>query len=393
MNNTLTLTEIEELKVYLKEIRDASKEGTPTEETLQKIHNKYSAVIFKALNVTLTSQHIEGEEENETENGLTLPELLQKVVDTVESAEMTADGQTSAIQRVIKLRPVEEIDFPLDKINRHMWSFAPDANGQYTFNFNTAPRGKEPVPVYYSLDFDSLEDISIVKTLTNYDRRVYTAIGGLYKAGYTIMTIQQIYNAMGCSGHAGPLDRNKIYSAITKMNGAHIKLDNKEEVDAKYNYKHFAYDGSLLPMERISAIVNGQVSDSVIRPFREPPVISLARSRKQLTTIDRKLLQTPVSQTEEALAIEHYMITEIEGMKAGRRKTKMLYATICECSNITSPKQISRAQIKIKKILDYWTKIGYIAGYLFIDKAGNPEEKNPDGVIISINKKGIEKKN
>ena len=372
-NSTLSSAEIEELKDYLQEIAEASRKCEPTEETLQAINNRHATVIFKALSTIFSMQQLGY---NEIESNITLHGLLQQIVDNEEGEpQVEVDGLPS-IQRY-KLRPVEEVDFPLDKINRHIWSFQPDADGQYTFNFNMAPKDKAPVPIYYSLDFDSLEDVSIVKTLNNFDRRVYTAVGGLFKAGYPVITLQQIYSAMGGIGRASQKHRDKINDSITKMNSAHIKIDNMEEVNAEYKYERFSYDGSLLPMERISAILNGQLSESAIRAFREPPVISLARSRKQLTTIDVKLLQTPMNQTDENLSLEHYMITEIEGMKTGRRSKKMLYKTICVGANITSPKQIYRAPEKIKKVLDYWIKCGYISGY----------EDDKDGIIIILNKK------
>ena len=76
----------------------------------------------------------------------------------------------------------------------------------------------------------------------------------------------------------------------------------------KYKYNHFRYDAALLPLERMQAIVNGQTVDSAFHLFREPPLITFAKERKQVTTIERKVLQTPISKTNQNLLIEDYLL-------------------------------------------------------------------------------------
>ena len=45
------------------------------------------------------------------------------------------------------------------------------------------------------------------------------------------------------------------------MSGAKILLDNAKEAAALNNIMHFQYDGSLLPIERRTAIINGKLSE------------------------------------------------------------------------------------------------------------------------------------
>jgi hypothetical protein len=127
-------------------------------------------------------------------------------------------------------------------------------------------------------------------------------------------------------------------------------------------------------MERISAIVNGQTTDSAIHLFREPPLISFARERKQITTVSRKLLESPLSQTDSNLQIEDYLIEQISHIKSpkSKLKNKLLFETIFEKCNIKTPNQRARARETITKLLDHYKKHNFIKDY----------KKSPDGITI-----------
>lgn len=279
---------------------------------------------------------------------------------------------------------IEKIDYPTDKINNNVWEkfLYIDKNGQLTFDttfeqgFNTAKKNRKEAIVYYSINFEELKDAAITKALTSYDKRVYIAIGALYNAGYKVITIQQIYSAMGNIGRPSDTDYRKINESITKMNTAHIFLHNTHEIQVHKKQKSFVYDGSLLPMERMQTVVNGKVTstDGGIHLFREPPLISFARGRKQITTIKRCLLESPLSQTAENLTLEDYLIENIAYIKhnKGKVENKMLYDTIFDKCSIKDKVKRHRAKDKVIKYLDHCVKCTYITKYT----------KEADGVVI-----------
>lgn len=285
-------------------------------------------------------------------------------------------GFTSAIVPKVPAHRLTKIDFPIDKVNNNVWQMLEDTNGQLMLKIDTAPKKRwskkgVPVEVLYSLDFSSLENVSITRKLEPYDKRVYLAIAAIFNDGYDIMSIQQIYNAMGYTGRMSATDIKKINAAITKMNGAHIYIDNIAEHTA-LKYDHFKYDGDLLPMERIQAIINGQAVEAAIHIFREPPMVSFARDRKQITTLDIRLLDTPLSKTNANIQLEDYLLEQIAHMKKGTIRNKMLYETIYQKTGITQKKQKQRAPEKITRLLDHYIACGHIKGY---DDTG-------DGVVI-----------
>lgn len=272
---------------------------------------------------------------------------------------------------------LEKLDFPLDKVNSNVWKLIEtDAKGQLALSFGVEKRGsRKPLDIMYSIDFAGLEDLPIVKKLTAYDKRVYGALAGIYNNGDDITTCQEIYNNMGYTGTAGGSDLNKIDESITKMSRTWLYLNNESEA-AEYDYPKFVYDASLLPMERVTAYSanNGQIIDSAIHLFREPPLMTFARERKQFTTITLKLLNGPLNKTAANLELEDYLIEQIARIKTGNRNKKMLYKTIYENTHITEKKQRQRAPAKIKKLLTHYKECNYI----------NDFKITKDGVTIDV---------
>ena len=195
-----------------------------------------------------------------------------------------------------------------------------------------------------------------------FDKRVYIAVSALYNAGNEVITLSQIYYAMGNTGKPSPNQIKKIDDAVTKMYKANILLDNTQEARAlKGKYPLFRYDGHLLPIERITAIINGQVTESAIHIFREPPLMTFAKEREQVTTVNVTLLQSPVSKTDANLQIDDYLIERISKVKNGKGNTgRILYKTLYERARITTTKQKQRAPEKIEKYLTYYQEQGFI---------------------------------
>lgn len=234
-------------------------------------------------------------------------------------------------EKLIKVvtRKIDSLDYPIDKVNSNIWGLLGEMpkNGQIALHMEK--RGsKTPVLTLYSIDFSKVEELieasggKITRKLSQYDKRVCTAAASLYNSGQSVFSFTRLYEAMGNTGRPGKSDFDKLEAAIKKLEGAIIMLDNKAEVDAGYKYPKFKYYGSLMPLEFVKAEIDGVTVDAAIRLFREPPVISFARQRKQFTTVALKMLQSPVSKTENTLAIEDYLIEYISRAKDERKSCK-----------------------------------------------------------------------
>ena len=262
---------------------------------------------------------------------------------------------------------VSSIEFPLDKLNSNIWRTAPDQiDGQIALEVEMGKKGEGAI-VYYSIDFEALEnDLQISKRLEPYDKRVYMAVNAIYNSRegkVDRMSITQIYNAMGYEGRPAASDIEKINNSITKMAKAHVTVDNLDEATKHKRQPRFRYDAPLLPCERIQGYVNGQLAESILHIFREPPVMSFAKAHGQLTTIKPALLQSPISKTRSNILLEDYLIDRIAKIKNGTSPAKILLSTVYENTEITTVKQKQRAPEKIEKILDHFRSQGFIKSY------------------------------
>lgn len=292
--------------------------------------------------------------------------------------DLQAFGQTAQSLTVTK-RGAGKLEFPLDKINANIWNRLNEADksGQLTLTFAAEKRGsKKEANIIYSINFDELEKagLSTVKRLTAFDKRVYIASNALYNTGTDYATVSQIYATMGNSGRPSAKDIAKIYESLEKMRRLPITLDSTSEHSVYKNMPKFVYNGMLLPWESVDAIVNGQRADGVIHFFREPPLMSFAKERRQITTVPRELLQSPISKTDANLQIDDYLIDRIARIKksGGKSSNKLLYNTIYENCEIKTRMQRSRAKDKITKYLDYYKECGFIKDF----------KEAADGVII-----------
>lgn len=310
--------------------------------------------------------------------GKTLTELYNDKDDTLFNAALNnardAKGHSFG---AITIVPTDILELPVDKVNSRIWNLLKEVPKDGQIAFDVARQGsKISIPTYYSISFDDIENVQISKKLTPFDRRVYNAMSTLFNAGNEYITLTQIHYAMGNITRPSQRNLEKINEAITKMSAARIYVNNTVEQNV-YKQVDCNYDGSLLPMERGTAVVNGHLTQAVIHIFREPPLVSIARKRKQITTVSLKVLQSPISKTPANLAIEDYLLEIISRNKhSGVHRFKLTYKTIFERTNIIEKKQKQRAPEKIMSYLKYYAECGLIVN--------GKESKEKDGVEIFL---------
>lgn len=310
-----------------------------------------------------------------------IQQLLRVQIDEMERFEVSEESvstlissrvslwytQTADFVPLISSTRLQKLDYMVEKINNEAWRMLEEDTGGQIY-FAAEQRGsKQKVTIYYSINFDGLEDIHAVKRLTPFDKRVYIAVSNLYKGGQSIVTLSKIHETMGNNTRPSSTQLNRIAESIVKMQMAHITLDNHEEIDAKYKYPLFRYDGQLLEARMMQTYnVHGIITDSAVMILHEPPLMEFAMGRKQVTTIKRDLLTSQINKTNANLAIEDYLIEFIARQKR-ERKTKrftMLYNTMEEkLKAILTKDQIRRLPETVSRYLDHYKSQGYITGY------------------------------
>ena len=275
----------------------------------------------------------------------------------------------------------EKIEYPIDKPNHYIWRLLEkDTKGQ--IRFNMLPKESElKAMAIYSIDFSALDNVKISKRLTPFDKRVYIAISALYNAGNEYISATQIYYAMGNTSKPGTTAIQRINDSITKMQFARITFDNESEAALLEGYDHFKYKGALLQIEQFAGIINGRESEAFIHVFREPPLMTFAKKRHQVTTIEAKLLQSPISKTDSNLLIDDYLIERISKEKRKEKAScTILLKTLYEYADINTIKRRQRAPEKIRKYLDYYKETGFIKTFTIED----------DKIIIILGKEATQ---
>lgn len=298
--------------------------------------------------------------------------------------------------KYIRTNAIEKIDFTTDKVNRKTWNrwanlepgqlalgFAEDGSGSIGIDLASARDKKHGVQrvTTYCIDFEKLEDAGIAPRLEPYDKRVYEALSSLWNrvttvTGQDTFSLKDIHYAMGFKSNLGANAKKKINDSITKMSTAHISIDNINEASA-YNYPRFKWDSTLLPMERLTGYVDGQLTEGLIHLFREPPLFTFARERGQLTSYSVQLLQTPLSKTNKNIATEDYLREQIAWMRnegnSSKRSHKITFADMFEETRTTRRDDKHRQRKNARKVLEHYVKCGWIQDF----------EETADGFTVS----------
>ena len=224
---------------------------------------------------------------------------------------------------VISTSRTDKLNTPGDRFNFLAWNDFEATDGQIRFNMMAAADKRNPerqqrnISMLYSLSFADDPNIKTTKELNHYDRRLMQAIDTLFTTDpddQHIYLIGDVFRAMGgTSKKLSDTQRDNINNSLTKQGTARVYMNNKTEA-TEYNYPEIYYDGNILDFERITATYNGQEA-TAIKVNRRPAMMEFADKRKQMTAVPLRVLQSGISQTNNHLRIEDYLLYRITRQK------------------------------------------------------------------------------
>ena len=238
---------------------------------------------------------------------------------------------------------------------------------------------KKTVTNMVSINFDEIQEHGLSirgrREITAYDQVIHDAVVTLTIDGDNdVVTTNMIYQTItGNTGHATGVTAKAaqaISESITKLMYSRLILDATEEEDA-FNKIHLSKDSPLLPAERLTVSINGQIQEA-IHILKTPPLYEYANSTDRIARIDMKLLNSPINKNEEIITLQDYLLRRIVAMQNPKNSLKptIKYDTLYEHLNITAPTQGAlrkkKATIRkyVKTILDYWVEEDFIKGYI-----------------------------
>ena len=147
-------------------------------------------------------------------------------------------------------------------------------------------------------------------------------------------------------------------------NDAHIKIHGEK-------YRPVELEESLLDVSilKMKSAKNSKIV-KVYRINRLSPIFKYAEKLKQITSWQTELMKVPVRKTIQNALLCSYLLVKISLVKNSKNKYKnngILFTTIHEDLNldVDNRNKIKNIRDNIRKMFDYWLKIGLIKSYRF----------------------------
>ena len=164
--------------------------------------------------------------------------------------------------------------------------------------------------------------------------------------------------------------RKKILRSVEKMSATRITVNASAEVEAGMIAKA-TYINYLIPSKRVEIILNGQLIKDCIQLLDSLPLFYYANKKNQIASVDIKMLDAPIQNSAENIALKLRRIMAISKSKYQKNNMNNVirYDTIYQYLKIQAPNQnalnVKHKQIrdKVKKLLDFWKKEKLIKNY------------------------------
>lgn len=288
-----------------------------------------------------------------------------------EGRNMTPGEVTDIIQQINFKKP-ESLLIPTTKVIQKLYDGMTDfTNGIQPVDVGgkkAKGRYLVPVEIFVSASAEALE---IQKYLTPYDKQVQNGIFTLIENGYTFFTAKQVYEAFAGKSTTSPQIIGHVTRSINKQRTtlisidwtAHAKMNGFPVDESRGDY--IVTEQNLLLLDRAKCSYKGQILDgyTVIAP---PILYRYAKQVGQLATIDRKLLDVPVNNTESNIILKNYLLERIDTMKKRGQNTRHIaFATLYSLTGTNSRNgtQTSRLRKAVFVMLDTWQKQRFIRKY------------------------------
>ena len=156
--------------------------------------------------------------------------------------------------------------------------------------------------------------------ITQFDMAVMDAAYTIMCSGYMVLTAEWIARVL--SGNPDqkitPQKIGAIRRSIDKLRSVHIKIDCKDEINARRDTKgkidKFVYESYLLPLDKIEARYEANGKEIVAYPvLTKPALYRYAEIVHQIVDVPAELLDTheEFRDTDEAILIKRYVIKRV----------------------------------------------------------------------------------
>lgn len=230
----------------------------------------------------------------------------------------------------------------------------------------------------------ALEDETMFRELTPFDRAVHNAVCSLCHSGIESFTTEQVYRVLVGDAEAHFDNKNNKSKEIIeeslktlrnrivgidfeeegKYFGISLLTENGNEITEVSNY--------ILPLSHVTLLMKNGKKVEAWNLLSEPPLLSYARIKRQIETIAMEQLNVPLKLTQENIKLREFLLTRIMLIKSktlrnGKMKKHfencniIRFETIYELFNIDEKDHSSKAinqrrrlRERCEKMLEFW---------------------------------------
>lgn len=250
-------------------------------------------------------------------------------------------------------------------------------SGEQLLELEKKGRIRKQIRTRVTFSYEGVE-VFAKKGFDLFDQEVHDAVVSLYLAENQFITPAMVYRAMTGKTNSEYIQDSKlkeIEESIDKCMYSKLNIDASEEAVA-YGYEQAVYSGSLLAAEKVYIRLGGH-RVVAYKLLTEPLLYRYAKTCKQVTTLDIKLLDTPVVKTNDTIILQGFLLRKIEAMKSDRYCQRTIqYDDIYKTLNLSIENRVRLVRVRdyVKQILDFWVEKEYISHYEIIMKGRSFKE-------------------
>lgn len=233
-------------------------------------------------------------------------------------------------------------------------------------------KAKEEISIKARLSFvplDNMENIELPTRITAYDKAVHDAICSIYANGNMRMSSNQIYEAMTGKQTKDAKMLDKVDDSIIKLMMSLVYVNYTDQAKAwGLDCEETKFKANILYCKGITIKFSNGEEATGWQLIEPPTLYQYALETKQIVTVDKALLCTSkVKNSEDVIAIKHYLLRRIELMKNRKNNVEsnnILFSTIFSYCGIKGNREnIRKKRNIISTLLQEWKNIGYIKDF------------------------------
>lgn len=243
----------------------------------------------------------------------------------------------------------------------------------------------------------TLDDETMFRELTLFDRAVHNAVCSLYNSGIESFTTEQVYKIIVGDSKArfNTKIRNHVEESLMTLRNRfviikfgeegkqfHLLTQDGDEIIKVSNY--------ILPLSKTTLRMrNGQKVDAW-NLLTEPPLLNYARIKRQIETIAIEQLQVPLALTDNTIKLREFLLRKIllvkrKSLRNGKFRKNyencniLKYEDIYELFGFSMDERSNKSNVQKKRLLEkcevmfnYWMKeTGMLAKWIYYKNKEN----------------------